>query len=365
MKVLLVRLSSLGDVVLATAAVEALRQGRPDAELHVLTKPAFAEVFAGHPGVARVVAWPAGRGVADMARELGREGYDWVADLHANLRTRLLRLRLRGTRWSVYAKGSLRRRLAAAFHRPGLLEGRHVVDRYIEALRPLGVEPGRRLPRLEPGEAARAAARRLLGEAGWDGRAPVVALAPGARWPTKAWPPAHWAALLDALLAEGLGFPVLLGGAAEAALCAGLAGGGVGNLAGRTSIRETAAVLEEARVLVTNDSAPLHLATAVGTPVVALFGPTVRGFGFAPLGPRDEILEDEVDCRPCSLHGGDRCPRGHHRCLRGVQPDRVLGALRRVVLEPPAGFPDNSVPSDARPAGHPDDRAPGFLPSDR
>lgn len=331
-RVLLVRLSSLGDVVLATAALEALREDVPGAAVDVLTKPAFREVFAANPAVAGVCQWDPTLGVAALARDLRREQYDWVVDLHGNLRTRLLRVALRGPRWSVYGKGSGRRRVAVALRRPGLLDGRHVVDRYIEALGPLGVRPVRRLPRVHPRSGDREAAARRLAEAGWDGSSPVVALAPGARWNTKAWPPGHWATLIRALGAEKLAFPALLGGPEEEGLCGSILeeSRGLGaNLAGRTSILGTAAVLELSRVLVTNDSAPLHLATAVGTPVVALFGPTVRGFGFYPLGPRDEVVEADVACRPCSLHGRASCRQGFHRCLAELKPALVLDALGR------------------------------------
>jgi heptosyltransferase-2 len=188
----------------------------------------------------------------------------------------------------------------------------------------------------------RQAATRMLADAGWDGRSAVVALAPGARWATKAWPPGQWAGLLRDLRAGGLGFPALLGGPEEASLCGSIlaeSGGFGANLAGRTSLVQTGAVLAAAAALVTNDSAPLHLATAVGTPVVALFGPTVRGFGFYPLGAEDRVLEMDLDCRPCSLHGTRRCPRGHHDCLRLLSTGTVLEALRPLLaaVGPDAG----------------------------
>ena len=153
-KVLLIRLSSLGDVVLATAALEALNRGLPDTAVHVLTKPAFGVVFRNHPGASHTLSWQPSEGIGALARSIRRGEYDWVVDLHDNLRTRLLRLLVRGPRWSVYRKGAIRRRLAVKLGRPGLLGSEHVVDRYVRTLGSMGVEPRRYLPRIHRDPAA-------------------------------------------------------------------------------------------------------------------------------------------------------------------------------------------------------------------
>ncbi|MDF1553203.1 MAG: glycosyltransferase family 9 protein [Deferrisomatales bacterium] len=333
MKVLLVRFSSLGDVVLVTAAVEALREALPGVHLDILTKPEFRPVFAGNRGVSGLLEWDPVDGLGSLARAVRRGEYDWIVDLHANLRTWVLRALVPGPRWSVYAKGVLRRRLAVWLRKPGLLAGQpHVVERYLSALAPLGVGSRFRKPCLFLDRGERDAAGALLRDGGWDGRAPLIGLAPGARWATKAWPMEHWVKLARAVVAEGAGLPVLVGGTLDRGLCervlrdAGVTGV---NLAGSTSVRGTAAVLECCDALVANDSAPMHLAVAVGTRVVALFGPTMAGFGFSPLGDDDVALDTALACRPCSLHGDDRCPKGHHRCLEGLEPVVVVAALRR------------------------------------
>jgi heptosyltransferase-2 len=101
--------------------------------------------------------------------------------------------------------------------------------------------------------------------------------------------------------------------------------------AGQLGLRASAALLARAAVLVTNDSAPLHLATAVGTPVVAVFGPTVPGFGFGPRGPTDRVVEHpSLACRPCSAHGPQVCPLGHHRCMREISVEAVAAAVAAV-----------------------------------
>jgi heptosyltransferase-2 len=107
-----------------------------------------------------------------------------------------------------------------------------------------------------------------------------------------------------------------------------LAGGGIPNLAGRTNPPQLTALLARSRALVTNDSGPAHVASAVGTPVVAVFGPTVPAFGYTPFDERNRIVElAGLACRPCSSHGPQVCPLGHHRCMREIGPAEVVAAL--------------------------------------
>jgi heptosyltransferase-2 len=346
-RVLLVRLSSLGDVVLATAAVEALAASLPSATVHVVSRTAHVGIFRRNPRVESVLGWEPRTAQRGLVALLARGGYDWIVDLQGTPRTRALALAVRGPRWSRIRKGSLRRRAAAWLHRPGLLPECHVVERYVAALRPLGVRPGAGRPRVYLAEEDRMRAEALLRGEGWDGARRLVGLAPGARWATKAWPAKGWAHLAAELGAGGAALPVLVGAESDRSLCEAIgaqASGGCLNLAGRTPPLETAAVLERCSVLVTNDSAPMHLSTAVGTPVVALFGPTVPAFGFRPMGDRDVVLERELPCRPCSVHGGERCPRGHHACLAELPPANVLAALdgflgSRVPVEDPSQVP--------------------------
>jgi heptosyltransferase-2 len=328
MRILIIRLSSLGDTVLATAALEALGKAFPGIKADVLTKPSFREVFTNNPSVGEILEWTEELSPAGMAKLLAARNYDFVIDLHANLRTRLLRLFLCGPKWSVYHKGAVRRRFALLLGTANSLRESHVVEKYIAALSPLDVPPARVLPRLYPGDDAPDAAAVTLCMLGWNGSARIMALAPGARWPTKAWPEEKWVELAKRASSEGF-FLLVVGGEEDAKAGSRIleeskAKGIVA--AGKTSIHGTSALLALSSVLVTNDSAPLHLATASGTPVAAIFGPTVRNFGFFPLGERDEIVEASLKCRPCALHGGDSCPKGHFKCMNEIAPEAVYAA---------------------------------------
>lgn len=166
---------------------------------------------------------------------------------------------------------------------------------------------------------------------------PYAVLAPGSARPTKRWP--YYRELAVALSAR---MPVVLIGEERDRLFSLEAAAGpslIADLCGVLSLREAAAVIEAAAVLVANDSAPMHLAAALGTPVVALFGPTDPALGFAPLGPQHRHLHLNLPCRPCSQHGGDRCPLGHHRCLHGLSVEEVLSAVWASVSALESGVP--------------------------
>ena len=168
-----------------------------------------------------------------------------------------------------------------------------------------------------------------LTRAGWNGRTPLAALAPGAAYGgAKRWPPASFAELLDALAADGVQ-PVLVGSAADAptgdeVVARATRRDGILNVIGRTDLRELVGVLAACRALVTNDSGAMHLSAAVGVPVTAVLGPT-DDQATRPMGDAHAILTHPVWCRPCMLR---ECPLDH-RCMRGIQPAAVLEAARR------------------------------------
>jgi heptosyltransferase-2 len=323
-RVLVFQTAWLGDVVLTTPLLAALAE--QFGPVDVVTTPDAAPLLATHPGVAAVLPYDKRgreRGPFALARLAGR-------------------LRRRGYERAVLPQGSLRSallaRLAAIPHRitfagtvaaPWCTERRPRVGRH-EAERLRGLADGRGLARLTLGLTAedRAAAREALERAGVQD--PFVALAPGSARATKRWP--HFGRLARDL---GDGMAVVVGTPGDfppdargaAYDCTGL------------PLRASAALLARAAVAVTNDSLALHLAQAVGTTTVALFGPTHPDQGFGPRGARDRAVGLDLACRPCSTHGGRRCPLRHHRCLRDLAPDTVRAHVGRALahMEAPCG----------------------------
>jgi len=325
--ILAVRFSSIGDVLLTTPLLRAIRLRYPAARLTVLTREPFVPLLSHNPHLTRVIGLTAARSLFDLAAELRGERYTHLLDLHDSLRTRLLRLLVPGN-WSTYPKYRLARSVLIQTKRDIYRDGRPVAERYFSAARELQVQPDGGPPDLFYGPEAEAKVAGWLSERLPGGSRPI-ALAPGAAHATKRWPAEHWKALIDRLTANGSSV-VLVGGGEDVALAAELESRApvrVLNAAGRFGLQETAALLKRASALVSGDTGVMHMASPVGTPLVALFGPTVRQFGFFPYTSRARVLELPLQCRPCSSKGGPRCPLGHHRCLRDLTPDQVFGAL--------------------------------------
>lgn len=329
MSSVVVQTAFLGDVVLTTPLLAAL--ARRDGPLDVVTTPAAAALLETHPAVRRVIPYDkrgADRGWAGLralARRLAAERYDTAYLPHRSLRSALL-ARVAGVPRRVGYRDAWRLFYTDARPRPRAM---HEVDRLL-ALADAPDAPRR--PSLGLTGDDRAAADGVLAEAA--GAGPLAALAPGSIWGSKRWP--HFPALAARLATAGFRVATL-GGAADAPLgrsvvtAARAAGGVAVDACGRLSLRASAALIARARVLVTNDSAPLHFAQAVGTPTVALFGPTVPEFGFGPVNPGDVALGvDGLACRPCSAHGPPACPLGHHRCMTMLEVARVADAAERL-----------------------------------
>ena len=327
LRILCVRFSSIGDVLLTTPLVRALHRRHPEAELYFVTKSAMAPLVVENPHLTRVIELAPNERIIDLARRLRPLGATHGLDLHGSLRSAALRW-LVPCQWSGYSKRKFARTTLIStkiniYGRPV-----PVAERYFEAARELDVAPDGGPPEFFLAPAAITHMKYWLAEVGLNQKRFAV-IAPGAAHGTKRWPIAHWQALTARLQQLGYGV-VAVGGPGDRELANAL-GAGVVNVAGEFTLQETGACLARAAVVVSGDTGVMHMATGVGTPVVALFGPTVEPFGFFPYTKRAEVLELDLDCRPCSAMGTARCPLGHHHCLEEISPDQVAAAVQRWV----------------------------------
>ncbi len=330
--VLAVRFSSIGDILLTTPLLRAIRHSHPSARLTVLTKREYVPLLSHNPHIYRVLGLAPDRSLLSLAAELRGDDYTHLLDLHDNLRSRALRLLVPG-RWRSYPKHRAARTLLIHSKRNRYRDRRPVPERYFSAACDLGVTPDGDPPEFILGAEATEQARAWLTSAGLDAESNIVAIAPGAAHATKRWPIEHWRVLVEKVVRDGFAV-VIVGGPDDAPLGAALSAAGQGRVAssaGLLGLQATGALLQRARTVVSGDTGVMHMATGVGTPVLALFGPTVEAFGFFPYSRRAQVLELPLPCRPCTSQGGPACPLGHHRCMVDINPGNVYEALRRTL----------------------------------
>ena len=313
---LVIQTAFLGDVVLTIPLLQALaeRHGPVD----VVTTPAAASLIETHPAVRRVVQWDKNGNDAPGAWRLGRtlkeEGYARVYLPHRSFRSAFI-ARLTGAPERIgFADAPLPARFLYTRTHPRRTD-QHESVRLLSLLGDTVAGGDWRMVTTPEDDAKATSWLRERGVA--DG---FVALAPGSIWGTKKWP---YYSELSARLGRQV---VVIGGKEDATLGDAIVAAApdqAKSAVGQLTLRESAALLKHAALLVTNDSAPLHLATAVGTPILAIFGPTVPAFGYGPIRPGDRVAEIVLDCRPCSSHGPQVCPLGHHRCMKAQSADDV------------------------------------------
>ena len=338
-RILVIRFGALGDLVLGTVLLAALREAHPRAEIWWVTKERWAPLLRADGRIDRLVVLPEGGSLGGLLAELESVPFDLVLDAHANLRSRALCALLPPTPVRRLEKDGLARwiLLRGGPVLPGLR--RRLVDRLLDLVPELGPERrGRLRPRIVPGTDALGRASEWTGdERRW------IAVAPGAKHPTKQWPAERFAALCGRLADEGFGV-IVMGGPDEATTIARVVDDArdagppqaVRAWPVDRSLDESAAVLGACDLLVGNDSGLVHLAEAVGTPAVVLFGPTVREWGYFPLDPRSVVVErPEVPCRPCSKVGDRPCHQTQRWCLTRSTVDEVWRRVGQALHGPP------------------------------
>jgi heptosyltransferase-2 len=329
-RITVLRLSSLGDVILALPVAHELARAFPGARLDFWTKEEYADVVRFDPLITHVRSLERdARRVEDlvsMSAEL--EECDLIVDLHGSLRTRLLTFRQRAL---VLRAASCRvgraRWVRARWTRPGPVP--HALERYAGSLRPIGLA-STGAPRVVVDPGAEAWREEWLRS--WPDAGRPVALCPGARHATKRWPEEHWLQLHRSLRGRGARL-LYLSLESERRSLPALAACAEGDPQVRwctEPLARMAAALTCCTAAVTQDSGLMHLAAARGTRVAALFGSTSPVLGFAPAGEGHVVLCRNERCQPCTLHGRERCPKGHFDCMRKLEPDQVVGALVRM-----------------------------------
>jgi heptosyltransferase-2 len=339
---LVVQTSFLGDVVLTTPLIAELSRRGP---VDVLTTPIGRSALANNPHIRSIIILDKRaprhklRGTLGAMRAVrgptGKTGYLTAYMAQGSVRSALITM-LAGISDRVGFDSSAGRALYTRKipYREDCHHSERLLRLAIGNERPLS--PSDIRPKLFPGPKEKQAVDRVLGANAADGD-PFVVLAPGSMWGTKRWP---YFPHLARMIARHMRV-VVIGGASDHAAGADVlfaAPDRTIDTTGELSILESAELIGRASAIVSNDSAPLHLGSAMNTPTLALFGPTVPDFGFGPLAERHKTAGmDALDCRPCHRHGPQRCPLGHWACMRELSPERVFEILQNLIPPPRRG----------------------------
>lgn len=330
MKILVIRLSSIGDVILTTPILRCLKAQQADCELHLITKPLCAQLLADLPFIDRIIEYD---GSGEQLQKLEAQEYDCIIDLHNNHRSRRLRRALKHTcthalkrTVHIYHKENLGK-FALVLLKRDFMSGRHVVDRYFDAVKPLGVVndgQGLQLPNFDTPLTTHPT--------------PYVVIACGAQHETKRIPPEKIAHIANTIasIQHITNSVILVGDESDRKRMEQVnLNDSVINLCGKTTLQESAAIISRASIVVASDSAMMHVAAAYHRRVIAIWGCTSPRFGFWAYGTEHtDYTPEGLRCWPCRRNGSESCPKSHFSCMLHHDYDAIIeelmGALKGV-----------------------------------
>lgn len=324
--ILLIQTASIGDVILATALLESIKDRYPSARIDMLVKAEMQALFKDHPFLDEVMLWNKKKrkypGLLKLLSKIRKKHYDAVVNIQRFASSGILC----GLSGAPIRAGFNKNPFSFLFSHKlehSIGDGTHEIDRNLKLISWIeGIE--RKKPRLYPGRDHEEKIKEFT-------LSPFITIAPASLWYTKQYPESQWVDLINELKEKYT--VILLGGPADRELCERIKksseNSNVTNLAGKLNMLESAALMKHARTNFVNDSAPLHMASAVDAPVRAIFCSTVPEFGFGPLSPDSEIIQSKQDlkCRPCGLHGFRECPEGHFKCAKTIHMNDLLLGL--------------------------------------
>lgn len=312
-KFLIIRFSSIGDIVLTTPVVRCLRKKYPDAEIHFLTRQSFKTIVENNPFINKVHTL--GDSFELMLHELKTEEYDYIIDLHHNVKTLRVKRHLKKVKSFSFYKLNIQKWFYTVL-KINTLPSVHIVDRYLDTVKKLGVENDGMgldyfIPENEKVKDADLPTVHLLG---------YIAVVIGAAHATKRLP-------IEKLkeLSKKINYPViLLGGKEDYETGKQIAAEDdvkIYNACGKFSLHESADLVKRSKLVIAHDTGLMHIAAAFGKTILSVWGNTVPAFGMYPYKTHYEVFEKKLGCRPCSKIGYNKCPRGHFKCMKTQSMD--------------------------------------------
>lgn len=336
-EILVIRLSSIGDILLSTPFIQQIKNTFSDSKITYVVKKEFSDLLKHNLHIDHLISFDTELGIAgllNLAKELKARQFDYIYDLHNNIRSNRLTSVYNKKKVFRVSKNKIKRALLIKLRINLYREIKSVAEKYLLTGASTGIRDNGEKLQIFWDEETELSLNKLLVNNNLHKRS-YLCLAPGSAHFTKMWPLEYASDLIKRFIKEDNLKIVILGGPSEENILSDVSGNeGVVNLAGKLNLLESSAVLKYSMGLLTNDSGLMHMAAAVDIPIVALFGSTVKEFGFFPYRAKATILENnDLWCRPCTHIGRKRCPLGHFNCMRKISVEQVYNEVRRKLLK--------------------------------
>ena len=336
-KILIIRLSSIGDILLSTPFIRQTRQKFSHSQIDYAVKNEFAELLKFNPNINNLIAYKSKtgiKGLRELKNSLLKNNYDYIFDLHNNFRSIYLRTGHEAAKNYRIIKNKSTQFLYVKFKLNRYQNSIPIAERYLRVGKNTGIKDDGKGLEIFWDDKITESVIGLLSNAGISTNDTFFAVAPGAGFFTKKWPIEYYKILAQYIIKKYNTKIVVLGSTNDN-------GEGkelkkvtdVVDLTGKLSILQSANVLSKSTALVSNDTGLMHMATATKTPVLAIFGSTVKEFGFFPYRSKSIVLENHnLNCRPCSHIGRQNCPKDHFKCMKEITPEIVTKRFEELVM---------------------------------
>jgi heptosyltransferase-2 len=342
-KILIIRFSSIGDIVLASPLIRSVRSTYPYAQIDFLVRKDFAEIVKYNPHLTNIIEFDALQyfhGLKKLTHRIKKEKYDVIIDIHNSLRSRYIRFNSDASQKLIINKKTIARLLLLNFKLNLYSPVIPNAQKYLNTASSLSVkDDSKGLEIFIPDSTQTQSASKLNGLKLKNYKV-IIGAAPSAKHSTKKWLAERYVELFAQLINEHNAFIMLFGGKQDKSetdkifhsIIENTGGKSAVNFAGEFSLLETAAAFDYCNAVVTNDTGLMHLAAARQRKVVVIFGPTVKEFGFFPFRTENIVVErNNLDCRPCTHIGSEECPKKHFKCMRDITTDDVYKAVLNIL----------------------------------
>jgi heptosyltransferase-2 len=337
-KILILRLSSIGDIILTTPLIRLLRRKFPSARIDYVLKKKFAPLLEDNPNLDRLITFDTAAGWRELVKirsQIKKSQYDLIIDIHKNFRSFFMSRFLPGIKVVVYRKYILKRVALVLLGWNFYQEIIPVPSRYLESVAEYGIRDDNAGPEFFPQKSTLTRMKEEIRNHGLISDRLTIGIAAGAGFETKRWPEENYTRVALSLKKSTGAQALLFGDKGDRVITEKIRarlGPDAIDLAGQLSLMETACAIDQCDLVLSNDTGLMHLAAALKKKTLAIFGPTTREFGFFPQGHHTRVVEHpHLTCRPCTHLGSRSCPKDHFRCMKEISPETVVSIAMEMI----------------------------------